>query len=93
MDSRTTLIIKNIPVKMTQERFGALVREGFAGRIDFLYVPHDFKTGGALGYAFINLKQLADVLPFYKHFHGFSLPKEQLEQSLVRRIRSHPGQG
>jgi len=72
-DQRTTLIVRNIPTKMTQEHFKTLVSDNFSGKIDFVYVPFDWKTGGALGYAFINMKHVTDVLPFYEAFHGFSL--------------------
>lgn len=74
MDQRTTLMVMNIPTKLTQKCFKELLNDGFAGRFDFVYVPLDWKTGGALGYAFVNLTHVADVLPFYERFHGFSLP-------------------
>ena len=76
-DKRTTLIIKNIPVKVTQERFKALVSQLFGGRIDFVYVPVDWRTGGAFGYAFVNLTSAASVLPFYERFDGFTLPQSK----------------
>ena len=75
VDQRTTLVVMNIPTKMTQERLKELVSgDDFSDKFDFLYLPIDWKTGGALGYAFINLKEAADVLPFYERFHGFLLP-------------------
>ena len=75
VDQRTTLVVMNIPTKMTQERLKELVSgDDFGEKFDFLYLPIDRKTGGALGYAFINLKEVADVLPFYERFHGFVLP-------------------
>lgn len=72
-DQRTTLIVKNIPTKMTQLRFKAMLCNDFIGKFDFLYVPHDWKTGGSLGYAFVNLNQVEDVLPFYERFHNLKL--------------------
>ena len=73
-DLRTTLMVMNIPTKMTQEHFKEFMSDDFGDKVDFVYVPLDWKTGGAFGYAFVNLTDVADVLPFYKRFHGFSLP-------------------
>lgn len=75
IDKRTTLIVRNIPTKMTQPHLKALISDRFFGKFDFLYVPCDWRTGGAFGYAFINLEQAADVLPFYQRFHHFVLPR------------------
>ena len=74
-DQRTTLIVRNIPTKMTQSRFRAFMSDELASKFDFLYVPYDWKTGGAFGYAFINLKEARDVLPFYERFHNFKPPQ------------------
>ena len=74
-DQRTTLIVRNIPTKMTQSHFKVLLSDYFSGKFDFLYVPCDWRTGGAFGYAFVNLKQVEDVLPFYERFHNFTLPQ------------------
>ena len=49
----------------------------FGDRFDFVYVPVDFKTGGTLGYGFVNLTSAADVLPFYRRFDGFRLPRSR----------------
>jgi len=72
-DKRTTLIIRNIPTKMTQSHLKVLISDYFTGKFDFLYVPCDWRTNGAFGYAFVNLKQVEDVLPFYERFHNFAL--------------------
>ena len=68
-DPRTTLILRNIPAKMTQPQLIELVHTlGF--QFDFVYLPVDFKTGAGLGYAFINLLNPSSVAAFYHAFHG-----------------------
>ena len=37
----------------------------------------DWRTNGAFGYAFVNLKQVEDVLSFYERFHNFALPQSK----------------
>jgi hypothetical protein len=73
MDQRTTLMIANLPTWMTQEHFAAIVEQAFACCVDCVLLPLDWQTGGAVGYAFVNLTHPRWVLPFYNHFHGFCL--------------------
>ena len=80
-DGRTTLIIKNLSYKTTQERLIALLSKAFAGRFDFVCVPVDFRTGGTFGYGFVNLRRAADALPFYQRFHGFRPPGSRSAKS------------
>eukprot|EP00004_Rigifila_ramosa_P024663 TRINITY_DN721_c0_g1_i1.p1 TRINITY_DN721_c0_g1~~TRINITY_DN721_c0_g1_i1.p1 ORF type:complete len:752 (+),score=107.44 TRINITY_DN721_c0_g1_i1:330-2258(+) len=71
-DSRTTLMIRNIPNKYTQRMLLATIDEvpGLRGSYDFFYLPIDFKNKCNVGYAFINLLSQASVLQFYSAFQG-----------------------
>ncbi|XP_010491333.1 PREDICTED: protein MEI2-like 4 [Camelina sativa] len=69
-DSRTTLMIKNIPNKYTSKMLLAAIDEFCKGTYDFLYLPIDFKNKCNVGYAFINLTEPENIVPFYKAFNG-----------------------
>ncbi|XP_010423231.1 PREDICTED: protein MEI2-like 4 [Camelina sativa] len=69
-DSRTTLMIKNIPNKYTSKMVLAAIDEFCKGTYDFLYLPIDFKNKCNVGYAFINLTEPENIVPFYKAFNG-----------------------
>ena len=43
-DSRTTLMIKNIPNKYTSKMLLAAIDENHKGTYDFIYLPIDFKN-------------------------------------------------
>lgn len=69
-DSRTTLMIKNIPNKYTSKMLLAAIDENHRGTYDFLYLPIDFKNKCNVGYAFINMLSPAHIVPFYQAFNG-----------------------
>ncbi|CAA7026911.1 unnamed protein product [Microthlaspi erraticum] len=69
-DDRTTLMIKNIPNKYTSKMLVAAIDEYCKGTYDFLYLPIDFKNKCNVGYAFINLTEPKNIVPFYKAFNG-----------------------
>ncbi|KAF8115578.1 hypothetical protein N665_0025s0046 [Sinapis alba] len=69
-DSRTTLMVKNIPNKYTSKMLIAAIDEYCKGTYDFLYLPIDFKNKCNVGYAFINLTEPENIVPFYKAFNG-----------------------
>ncbi|KAJ4883282.1 Protein MEI2-like 4 [Raphanus sativus] len=69
-DNRTTLMIKNIPNKYTSKMLIAAIDEYCKGTYDFLYLPIDFKNKCNVGYAFINLTEPENIVPFYKAFNG-----------------------
>ena len=54
-DSRTTLMIKNIPSKYTSMMFLPAIDEHCQGIYDFIYLPIDFKNKCNVGYVFINI--------------------------------------
>ncbi|CAI0475178.1 unnamed protein product [Linum tenue] len=69
-DSRTTLMIKNIPNKYTSKMLLAAIDEKHRGTYDFLYLPIDFKNKCNVGYAFINMLSPSHIVPFYEAFNG-----------------------
>ncbi|KAJ7947242.1 Protein MEI2-like [Quillaja saponaria] len=69
-DTRTTLMIKNIPNKYTSKMLLASIDENHWGTYDFLYLPIDFKNKCNVGYAFINMLSPSLIIPFYEAFNG-----------------------
>ncbi|KAL7000689.1 hypothetical protein U1Q18_001842 [Sarracenia purpurea var. burkii] len=69
-DTRTTLMIKNIPNKYTSKMLLAAIDENHRGTYDFLYLPIDFKNKCNVGYAFINMVSPSHIVPFYEAFNG-----------------------
>uniref|UniRef100_A0A0D9VGE0 RRM domain-containing protein n=1 Tax=Leersia perrieri TaxID=77586 RepID=A0A0D9VGE0_9ORYZ len=69
-DSRTTLMIKNIPNKYTSKMLLAAIDENHKGTYDFIYLPIDFKNKCNVGYAFINMTNPQHIIPFYQTFNG-----------------------
>ncbi|CAL9121079.1 unnamed protein product [Musa acuminata var. zebrina] len=69
-DTRTTIMIKNIPNKYTSKMLLAAIDETHKGTYDFLYLPIDFKNKCNVGYAFINVVSPAHIISFYEAFHG-----------------------
>ncbi|PON67222.1 Splicing factor-like protein [Parasponia andersonii] len=69
-DSRTTLMIKNIPNKYTSKMLLAAIDEHCRGTYDFLYLPIDFKNKCNVGYAFINMIDPREIIPFHQAFNG-----------------------
>ncbi|XP_058092930.1 protein MEI2-like 4 isoform X2 [Magnolia sinica] len=69
-DSRTTLMIKNIPNKYTSKMLLAAIDEHHRGSYDFIYLPIDFKNKCNVGYAFINMIDPMRIVPFFQAFNG-----------------------
>lgn len=72
LDSRTSLMVRNIPNKYTQKMLLAEFEENGHGPgvIDFFYLPIDFKNRCNRGYAFINFIDYRDILAFHKQYYG-----------------------
>ena len=70
LDGRTTLMIKNIPNKMDKEMLKSSLHEIVPGRVNFLYLPIDFKNKCNVGYGFVNLSSTQDVEVVYNNFHS-----------------------
>eukprot|EP00339_Tiarina_fusa_P000192 CAMPEP_0117002222 /NCGR_PEP_ID=MMETSP0472-20121206/3971_1 /TAXON_ID=693140 ORGANISM="Tiarina fusus, Strain LIS" /NCGR_SAMPLE_ID=MMETSP0472 /ASSEMBLY_ACC=CAM_ASM_000603 /LENGTH=896 /DNA_ID=CAMNT_0004702513 /DNA_START=204 /DNA_END=2894 /DNA_ORIENTATION=- len=71
-DSRTSLMVRNIPNKYTQQMLLSEFTENGHGPgiIDFFYLPIDFKNRCNRGYAFINFVDHRDILPFHRRYYG-----------------------
>jgi len=70
---RTTVMLRNLPNNYTRAILLRLLdSEGFAGKYDFVYLPIDFRTHAALGYAFVNLVSPEQAACLHWHFDGFS---------------------
>jgi len=66
-------MLRNLPNNYTRAALLELIdREGFTGRYDFVYLPIDFKTHAALGYAFLNMVTPEDAERLRKRLDGFS---------------------
>ncbi|KAJ0890573.1 putative mei2/Mei2-like RNA recognition, RNA-binding domain superfamily [Helianthus annuus] len=63
-------MIKNIPNKYSSAMLLAVINEHNQGTYDFIYLPIDFKNKCNMGYAFINMTDPLQIVPFYKSFNG-----------------------
>ncbi|KAH9929307.1 RNA recognition motif 2-domain-containing protein [Amylocystis lapponica] len=66
VDMRTTVMIKNIPNKMSDKDLMAFINKVCPRQIDFLYLRMDFGNGCNVGYAFVNFITVGDLLHFAK---------------------------
>ncbi|KAK6142296.1 hypothetical protein DH2020_022644 [Rehmannia glutinosa] len=90
-DSRTTLMIKNIPNKYTSKMLLAAIDETHKGTYDFLYLPIDFKNKCNVGYAFINMVSPSHIISFYEAFNGKKWEKFNSEKVASLAYHENPG--
>ena len=69
-DTRSTMMIKNIPNKFTREKLLELINKNFAGTYDLLILPKDGNKNRNFGYAFINFISCYSIPYFYFMFNG-----------------------
>lgn len=74
LDTRTSLMVRNIPNKYTQSMLLSEFEESGhgPGKIDFFYLPIDFRNKCNRGYAFVNFVDYHDILSFHETFNGKS---------------------
>ncbi|KAK3152877.1 hypothetical protein QOZ80_2BG0164800 [Eleusine coracana subsp. coracana] len=79
-DTRTTLVIKNIPNKYTQKMLLDVIDETHERTYDFFYLPVDLKNKCNVGYAFINMIYPSFIVSFHKAFTGHKWEKFNSEK-------------
>lgn len=71
-EQKKTVVMRNIPNQYTRDMLLELIdQNGFAGSYSLVYLPMDFATGMAVGYAFINFIEHNDAVRFQDTFQGF----------------------
>lgn len=79
----TTLMVQNIPRRMTRQDFLDALQSDFAGLYDYCYVPRSFHTSSNKGYAFVNFVTAEAATAFKNTWHlsymlgGDSLPRQK----------------
>ncbi|KYF42083.1 RNA recognition motif 2 protein [Toxoplasma gondii ARI] len=69
----TTVMLRNIPNKYTQEMMISLLNETYKGLFDFFYLPIDFRNSCNVGYCFINFVHPFVAVHFKRAFHNLKL--------------------
>ncbi|KAF8313093.1 hypothetical protein DL93DRAFT_2059297 [Clavulina sp. PMI_390] len=64
LDTRTTVMLKNVPNKMTAQDLQKFIQNVVPNSLDFLYLRIDFANHCNVGYAFVNFIDTADLLKF-----------------------------
>jgi RNA recognition motif-containing protein len=72
VEPQTTVMLRNIPNNYKRDDMLELLEShGFTGQYDFIYLPLDFKTHVAIGYAFLNFTSHTAAVRAFEVFDGF----------------------
>ncbi|KAJ5173964.1 Meiosis protein MEI2 [Penicillium coprophilum] len=74
LDVRSTVMIRNIPNKLTAEQLKGILDESSYGKYDFLYLRMDFLHRCNVGYAFMNFGDAIDIVNLVHARHGRNWP-------------------
>lgn len=86
-----TVMVRQLPRQYTQRMFlQEIVRRGFEGLFDFIYLPYDFKNGNNVGYGFINFTEPEHAIRFRDSLDGHYLDK--FMKTKGKAVRVHPAQ-
>ncbi|WVQ71588.1 hypothetical protein IAR50_001128 [Cryptococcus sp. DSM 104548] len=64
LDNRTTVMIKDVPNKLSRQELVEILDEVVPGEFDFVYLRFDFKNCCNVGYAFVNFCSVSALLRF-----------------------------
>ncbi|KAJ4495677.1 hypothetical protein C8J55DRAFT_483705 [Lentinula edodes] len=70
LDSRTTVMLRNIPTHMKLNNIQALLWQSSYRKIDFLHVPKNYRTNRNVGYCFVNFINVEFLLMFLQENRG-----------------------
>ncbi|KAJ5972664.1 Meiosis protein MEI2 [Penicillium vulpinum] len=74
LDVRSTVMIRNIPNKITVNELKSIIDESSYGKYDFLYLRMDFTHHCNVGYAFVNFGDPIDILNLMQAIVGKAWP-------------------
>ncbi|KAJ5415306.1 hypothetical protein N7465_004001 [Penicillium sp. CMV-2018d] len=74
LDVRSTVMIRNIPNKITSEQLKSILDESCFGKYDFLYLRMDFTHHCNVGYAFMNFGDAIDIVNLVHSRQGKTWP-------------------
>ncbi|KAJ5932716.1 hypothetical protein N7516_007205 [Penicillium verrucosum] len=74
LDVRSTVMIRNIPNKITSDQLKSIIDESSYGKYDFLYLRMDFTHHCNVGYAFMNFGDAIDIIDLVHSRQGKTWP-------------------
>jgi len=83
-DMVTTMMLKNIPCKRSQEEILRHIdQQGYGGKYDFFHLPKNRQLCANLGYAFINFISAKDAARFEVEMTGFRFTHTSAKRCVV----------
>lgn len=94
VDSRTTMMLRNLPSSLTRSHLlDILDAKGLGAQYDFVYLPIDFVSGASLGYAFVNFVDSHTAHKAIHLLHGFDSWAGTTSVKVIEACWSDPHQG